>query len=288
MSLELILKDIPDQYARENFSRIARFFNSENLLDSGFKFFEIEIVGANTIVQIPHGLNFIPYDIIHVSVTGDHNYYFVYQEFDKTNLHIFVSGPCKLRFFAGLFKGQSYGRKVSDFEFVAPNAAAGSTVWYTGAGAPLAGLGLVGDFYLNLTNDDVYLKTGIATWTLVGNISSTHPATAITINDDAANNTIIGDTLQEYLDRFNEPSQSQKPTYAGDGTITNVEFFSSATQIVANRIFRADLTYDVDLQPITEVWKIYSKTNGTTILKTISMAYTWVANQLTNKTQVTA
>lgn len=42
--------------------------------------------------------------------------------------------------------------------------------WYTGAGFPAGGLGIVGDFYLNSDNGDYYEKTGPATWTFAGNL----------------------------------------------------------------------------------------------------------------------
>jgi hypothetical protein len=41
--------------------------------------------------------------------------------------------------------------------------------WYSGAGAPAGSLGLIGDWYLNETNGDVYEKTGVSTWTLRDN-----------------------------------------------------------------------------------------------------------------------
>lgn len=45
----------------------------------------------------------------------------------------------------------------------------GST-WYSQAGAPASGTGIVGDYSLNTTTGDVYKKTGTSTWTLQGNI----------------------------------------------------------------------------------------------------------------------
>jgi Collagen triple helix repeat (20 copies) len=42
--------------------------------------------------------------------------------------------------------------------------------WLTGAGAPASGLGVVGDIYINTTNDDFYKKTASAEWTLQGNL----------------------------------------------------------------------------------------------------------------------
>ena len=47
--------------------------------------------------------------------------------------------------------------------------AAGSK-WLTAAGAPAAGAGAVGDFYLNITTGDYYEKTGSTTWTSRGSL----------------------------------------------------------------------------------------------------------------------
>lgn len=48
--------------------------------------------------------------------------------------------------------------------------AAGSK-WYSGTGAPGAGTGIVGDWYLDDANGDVYEKTGASTWTLRDNLT---------------------------------------------------------------------------------------------------------------------
>lgn len=42
--------------------------------------------------------------------------------------------------------------------------------WTNGTGAPGAGLGMVGDYYLDTATGDVYLKTGASTWTLQANM----------------------------------------------------------------------------------------------------------------------
>ena len=48
--------------------------------------------------------------------------------------------------------------------------AAGS-VWRSGSGAPAGALGVVGDWYLNDANGDVYEKTGASAWTLRDNLT---------------------------------------------------------------------------------------------------------------------
>jgi hypothetical protein len=53
-------------------------------------------------------------------------------------------------------------------------------LWYTAAGAPAGGTGVVNDFYLNSTNGDYYKKTGASTWTLQGNLKGPTGATGAT------------------------------------------------------------------------------------------------------------
>ncbi|MBT2661953.1 hypothetical protein [Bacillus sp. ISL-45] len=57
-----------------------------------------------------------------------------------------------------------------------PAGAEGKT-WYTGTVAPVASVGVIGDFYLNRTTWDVYEKTASTTWTLRGNIKGAIGAT---------------------------------------------------------------------------------------------------------------
>lgn len=50
-------------------------------------------------------------------------------------------------------------------------AGAPGSVWRSGAGAPAGALGVVGDWYLNNANGDVYEKTGASAWTLRDNLT---------------------------------------------------------------------------------------------------------------------
>lgn len=56
------------------------------------------------------------------------------------------------------------------------NGAPGSK-FYSGTGAPGAGLGIVGDWYINDANGDLYEKTGASTWTLRDNLTGPPGAT---------------------------------------------------------------------------------------------------------------
>jgi hypothetical protein len=45
------------------------------------------------------------------------------------------------------------------------------SVWFSGTGSPSAGTGIVGDWYLDDANGDVYEKTGASSWTLRDNLT---------------------------------------------------------------------------------------------------------------------
>lgn len=71
--------------------------------------------------------------------------------------------------------GMAWGAPI--FNVTGPAGTAGTNgtngtngaTWYNGAGAPSAGLGMNGDFYINNTNDDVYNKAAGA-WGVITNI----------------------------------------------------------------------------------------------------------------------
>jgi hypothetical protein len=154
---------------------------------------------------------------------------------------------------------------------------------------PEDSLGNTGDVALNEFNE-LFQKD--RNWNFIrpiggrGGGSLTNKAARVNLNTE--NNTLEGDTVQAYLDLFNGSTESQKPTYNSDGSIGNVEFYSSATQITANRIFRIDMTYNSIGEPTQEVTKIYSQSDGTTILKTITKVYTWTDSVLTKRTTAIA
>lgn len=85
----------------------------------------------------------------------------------------------------------------------------------------------------------------------------------------------------------NLPSLSQVPVFAANGTITSVTFYIGATQTTPYRIADVTYTYDVNLNPATEVANVYSFADGTTILSTVTKTFTFTSGVLTNITQVT-
>lgn len=155
---------------------------------------------------------------------------------------------------------------------------------------PDKSLGAEKDFCIDEAGE-VFVKQN-GKWEFIGSIDSrvqrSAEAYAVKLDDSASRNTIVGKNLQQWIDRLFEESESEKPTYNADGTINYVEFFSSSTQTTANRTFRIDMTYNASQEPLTETLSIYSLTDGTTVLKTVTTTYNWSSNVLTNKTQVTA
>ena len=57
------------------------------------------------------------------------------------------------------------------YALYAKNAGNQLNQWRYGNAIPLAALGAMGDFYLNMTNGNVYYKSNATTWTLTGNIT---------------------------------------------------------------------------------------------------------------------
>lgn len=96
----LAINQIQDQYVRKNFENLNKYFQEQNqLLD--FKFFELTFDKAATGFVQAHGLPYIPLDVIVTRISGTGAVTFQYGKFDLNNLVMDVSGPCRIRFFAG-------------------------------------------------------------------------------------------------------------------------------------------------------------------------------------------
>ena len=118
--LDLILKDISDIYVRENFFRIKKFFDPVPFLQGDFKFLEIEIKKRTDKFPVRHGFSFIPEDVFILSVIGNHNFYFIYDLFDKDSIYLHAEGPCVVRFLVGRLSDKSISYAQDKYPFVAP------------------------------------------------------------------------------------------------------------------------------------------------------------------------
>ncbi len=101
---DLILKNIKDQYVRENFKRINLFYQTFSLFKAGWQFFEITNADAYTNKKIPHGLGYKPLDVLQTSTIGTGVLTFNFDKFDDKNLDITTTGACTVRCFIGTYK----------------------------------------------------------------------------------------------------------------------------------------------------------------------------------------
>lgn len=101
--IELILKDISDQYVRENFKRITEFFKSDSIRKAGWKFFEVTFAAGISNYRHRHGLGYRPKDFIATGVTEGEAVVFNVDLCDKDYIDMTVSGACTVRFFAGAY-----------------------------------------------------------------------------------------------------------------------------------------------------------------------------------------
>jgi hypothetical protein len=99
-------------------------------------------------------------------------------------------------------------------------------------------------------------------------------------------NTLIGTNLQAVLNKYYGPTNSEKPTFLANGELDFVEFFSSTSQVTANRIAKIRFLYDDDLNPTGEITELYAP-NGITVLKTVTVTHTFSGADYTGSTQVT-
>ena len=171
MKLDLLTSQVEDEYIRENFARIKRELEAQQILNGFWHFFEVDVTQVGVKVPVKHNLSFIPVDIIILSKEGDQSLYFNYADFDATNIYITTPKPCRVRFLAGSYKDRAYGGSKKDFAFVSPPSVSLPT-WFTGVGSPSAGLGVVGDFYLDTSTKQIFLKAGTIFWVLQGYLMS--------------------------------------------------------------------------------------------------------------------
>ena len=108
---EFILKDIDDVYIRENFKRLALFLQKFPLFRGEWQFFELNFDQAVVALNIAHGLDFTPTDVILTAVSGGTvgvgAVEFNFDNFDDTNINITTTEACTVRFFAGAYKEES-------------------------------------------------------------------------------------------------------------------------------------------------------------------------------------
>lgn len=102
--INLRLEEITDPLIRDNFLRLDRALKEFTFLKGNWRFVEIEFAGAVTNYKFPHGLNFMPRDVLQTSKTGAGSLTWNYDSFDRTNLDITTTGACTVRAFVGSYR----------------------------------------------------------------------------------------------------------------------------------------------------------------------------------------
>lgn len=102
--IDLILKDVADQYVRENFSRLLKFFRKQAVLKTQLRHVEITVPRAITNFRFKHNLGFLPKDVIPTSVIGAGAVTWNYSLFDNEFLDLTTTDEVVVRAFVGTYR----------------------------------------------------------------------------------------------------------------------------------------------------------------------------------------
>lgn len=106
MRIKFLLEQMSndDPYIRDNFKRLQDSIESEPLLKSDFKFFEIAVNAASVAKAYPHNLGYLPLDVILTRVSGGATVTFLYDRFTSDNIYFTTSAACTFRCFIGTYR----------------------------------------------------------------------------------------------------------------------------------------------------------------------------------------
>lgn len=99
--LNLLREQITDPATRENYKRIQSEFDTNPVLLGQLSFRTYTFTQAETAKKLPHGLKFIPQDVIITSQIGAGVATVNYALIDATNLSITTTGACVVRLLLG-------------------------------------------------------------------------------------------------------------------------------------------------------------------------------------------
>lgn len=106
MKLRFALEKLADQpYVQDFFKTLQNAVNSEPILTTGFKFFQITVPSAATNQVYPHNLRFIPKDILLTFITEGASVTWHTNDFTDSNLYFTTTGACTIRAFIGTYSG---------------------------------------------------------------------------------------------------------------------------------------------------------------------------------------
>ncbi len=99
---------VNDSSTRDILQRIRNFIRDFPLFNGDWKFFEITFERGEDSKKIPHGLTFIPKDVIQTAIINGTDdaaaVIWNYSYFDETYLDVTVSSACTVRAFIGRYQ----------------------------------------------------------------------------------------------------------------------------------------------------------------------------------------
>jgi len=110
------------------------------------------------------------------------------------------------------------------------------------------------------------------------------PQVAAEVELSSIGNTILGPTIQDWINQLYKSTNSQKVTYLESGEIDYTEIFNSSSQVTENRRAKIQLNYTND-NVTSEVITLYD-TNGTSALKTITLTHSYTGDEYNKTTTV--
>lgn len=103
----------------------------------------------------------------------------------------------------------------------------------------------------------------------------TYPvADSLPFDADTSRNSAVGGSVQDFIDRVSAPTNTVSPTYLPNGNLSALTLYRNTTQINANRSADCTVTYDLEQNPTSEIWRLFDS-DGVTVLKTISLTHIW-------------
>lgn len=103
MRFTFFLREIVDQYIRDNFKHLQDALDLEPTLKCNFKFFSITTSVAVTNLTYAHNLKYQPQDVLLLSASNGATVTFNYDKFDKTNIVFTASAATTFRCLVGKY-----------------------------------------------------------------------------------------------------------------------------------------------------------------------------------------
>lgn len=99
----LRLEEIEDPMVRDNFQRLQRSLGEFAILKGKWRFIDLTFTAAVTDYRYPHGLGFIPKDVIQTRLTGAGSLTWNYDDFTRDYIYITTTDACRVRAFVGSY-----------------------------------------------------------------------------------------------------------------------------------------------------------------------------------------